>query len=72
MLFHQGCKIQKLLAPNCGAGFSQACIVDIWAQNLTVCCVEEGMCVAGLRMNLNFLTRRSIFSGDMTIFWQRN
>ena len=40
---------QESLAASFGAGFSQACIVDIGAQKTSICCVEEGMCVAESR-----------------------
>ncbi|KAF8461901.1 hypothetical protein BDZ91DRAFT_367047 [Kalaharituber pfeilii] len=52
--FQQVCIIQESLAASFGAGFSQACIVDIGAQKTSVCCVEEGMCVAESRMNLKY------------------
>ncbi|RPB20758.1 actin-like ATPase domain-containing protein [Terfezia boudieri ATCC MYA-4762] len=52
--FEQVCIIQESLAASFGAGFSQACIVDIGAQKTSVCCVEEGMCVVESRLNLKY------------------
>ncbi|PWW73583.1 actin-like ATPase domain-containing protein [Tuber magnatum] len=52
--FAQVCIIQESLAATFGAGFSQACIVDIGAQKTSICCVEEGMCVAESRLNLKY------------------
>lgn len=37
------------MAATFGAGISHACIVDIGAQKTSVCCVDEGMCVAESR-----------------------
>lgn len=52
--FSEVCIIQESLAASFGAGFSQACIVDIGAQKTSVCCVEEGMVVAESRLNTKF------------------
>lgn len=46
--------IQESLAATFGAGYSQACIVDIGAQKASICCVEEGMCVENSRINLKY------------------
>lgn len=52
--FSQVCIIQESLAASFGAGYSQACIVDIGAQKTSICCVEEGMCVQESRLNLKY------------------
>lgn len=50
--FQKVCFIQESLAATFGAGYSSSCIVDIGAQKTSICCVEEGMCVEGSRINL--------------------
>ncbi|KAI5782655.1 hypothetical protein EDC01DRAFT_619162 [Geopyxis carbonaria] len=52
--FGEICIIQESLAATFGAGFSQACIVDIGAQKTSVCCVDEGMCLAESRINIKY------------------
>ncbi|KAL7273763.1 Actin-like protein arp8 [Rhizina undulata] len=52
--FSQLCILQESLAATFGAGFSQACIVDIGAQKTSICCVEEGMCVTDSRINIKY------------------
>ena len=46
--------IQESLAATFGAGYSQACIVDVGAQKTSICCVEEGMCIENSRINLKY------------------
>ena len=46
--------IQESLAATFGAGYSNACIVDIGAQKTSICCVEEGMCIEGSRVNIKY------------------
>lgn len=50
--FQRVCFIQESLAATFGAGYSSSCIVDVGAQKTSICCVEEGMCVEGSRVNL--------------------
>lgn len=52
--FYKVAFIQESLAATFGAGYVQACVVDIGAQKTSVCCVEEGMCVDNSRINLKF------------------
>jgi actin-related protein 8 len=52
--FAECCIIQESLAASFGAGFSQACIVDVGAQKTSVCCIDEGMCVAESRINIKY------------------
>ncbi|KAF8250940.1 actin-like ATPase domain-containing protein, partial [Wilcoxina mikolae CBS 423.85] len=52
--FAEICIIQESVAASFGAGFSQACIVDVGAQKTSICCVDEGMCVMESRVNLKY------------------
>ena len=52
--FARVCFIQESLAATFGAGYTSACIVDIGAQKTSICCVEEGMCLAESRLNLKY------------------
>lgn len=52
--FQRVCFMQESLGATFGAGYSSSCIVDVGAQKTSICCVEEGMCVEGSRMNLKF------------------
>lgn len=52
--FGRVCFIQESLAATFGAGYTQACVVDIGAQKTSICCVEEGMCIENSRVNLKF------------------
>ena len=52
--FGRVCFIQESLAATFGAGYTNACIVDIGAQKTSICCVEEGMCVENSRVNLKY------------------
>ncbi|MCJ1306698.1 actin-like protein arp8 [Agyrium rufum] len=37
-----------------GAGYSQACIVDIGAQKTSICCMEDAACMENTRINLKY------------------
>lgn len=52
--FGRAAFIQESLAATFGAGYTQACVVDIGAQKTSICCVEEGMCVENSRINLKY------------------
>ncbi len=52
--FGRVCFIQESLAATFGAGYTNACVVDIGAQKTSICCVEEGMCVENSRINLKY------------------
>ncbi|KAF2872033.1 hypothetical protein BDV95DRAFT_32999 [Massariosphaeria phaeospora] len=45
---------QESLSATFGAGYSIACVVDIGAQNTSICCVDEGLCIEDSRVNLKF------------------
>jgi len=46
--------MQESLAATFGAGFGNACIVDMGAGKTSVCCVEDGMCIEESRINLKY------------------
>ena len=46
--------MQESLAATYGAGYTSACVVDIGAQKTSICCVEEGMCIEGSRVNIKY------------------
>ncbi|KAL2128142.1 hypothetical protein VTI74DRAFT_9613 [Chaetomium olivicolor] len=46
--------IQESMAATFGAGYTQACVVDVGAQKTSISCVEDGLCVEDSRINLKF------------------
>lgn len=52
--FGKVCFIQESLAATFGAGYTNACVVDLGAQKSSICCVEEGMCIENSRVNLKY------------------
>ena len=42
------------MAATFGAGYTQACVVDVGAQKTSVTCVEDGLCIDDSRINLKF------------------
>lgn len=46
--------IQESIAATFGAGYTQACVVDVGAQKTSVACVEDGLCIEDSRLNLKF------------------
>ncbi|KAK3379581.1 actin-like ATPase domain-containing protein [Lasiosphaeria ovina] len=46
--------IQESLAATFGAGYTQACVVDVGAQKTSITCVEDGLCLEDSRVNLKF------------------
>ncbi|TGZ77044.1 chromatin remodeling complex subunit [Ascodesmis nigricans] len=52
--FAEVCIMQESVAASYGAGWSLGCIIDVGAQKTSICCVEEGVCVAESRINLKF------------------
>ncbi|KAF2006986.1 actin-like ATPase domain-containing protein [Amniculicola lignicola CBS 123094] len=46
------CLQQESLSASFGAGYSSTCVVDIGAQKISICCVDEGMCIEDSRINL--------------------
>ncbi|PON29829.1 hypothetical protein TGAM01_v201195 [Trichoderma gamsii] len=52
--FSRVCFIQESMAATFGAGYTQACVVDIGAQKTSVTCVEDGLCIEDSRINLKY------------------
>lgn len=48
------CFLQEGLAASFGAGYTNACIVDVGAQKTSICCVEDGMVIEDSRINLKY------------------
>jgi actin-related protein 8 len=46
--------LQESLAASFGAGYSNACIVDVGAQKTSIACVEDGMIIEDSRINLKY------------------
>lgn len=46
--------VQESMAATFGAGYTQACVVDVGAQKTSVTCVEDGLCVEDSRVNLKY------------------
>jgi len=52
--FNRICFIQESMAATFGAGYTQACVVDVGAQKTSVTCVEDGLCIEDSRVNLKY------------------
>ncbi|KAI2630569.1 hypothetical protein GGS21DRAFT_524912 [Xylaria nigripes] len=52
--FSRICFIQESMAATFGAGYTQACVVDVGAQKTSIACVEDGLCVEDSRINLKY------------------
>lgn len=52
--FSRLCFVQESMAATFGAGYTQACVVDVGAQKTSVTCVEDGLCIEDSRVNLKF------------------
>ncbi|RCI14574.1 hypothetical protein L249_6640 [Ophiocordyceps polyrhachis-furcata BCC 54312] len=52
--FSRICFVQESMAATFGAGYTQACVVDVGAQKTSVSCVEDGLCVDDSRINLKY------------------
>ncbi|KAL6788384.1 hypothetical protein J3E68DRAFT_416744 [Trichoderma sp. SZMC 28012] len=52
--FSRVCFIQESMAATFGAGYTQACVVDVGAQKTAVTCVEDGLCIDDSRINLKY------------------
>ncbi|KAH6624942.1 ARP8-like protein [Chaetomium sp. MPI-SDFR-AT-0129] len=46
--------IQESMGATFGAGYTQACVVDVGAQKTSIACVEDGLCIEDSRINLKF------------------
>ena len=52
--FSKICFIQESMAATFGAGYTQACVVDVGAQKTSITCVEDGLCIEDSRINLKY------------------
>jgi actin-related protein 8 len=52
--FSRICFIQESMAATFGAGYTQACVVDVGAQKTSITCVEDGLCIEDSRINLKY------------------
>lgn len=52
--FSKICFIQESMAATFGAGYTQACVVDVGAQKTSITCVEDGLCIDDSRINLKY------------------
>jgi len=52
--FSRVCFIQESMAATFGAGYTQACVVDVGAQKTSIACVEDGLCMEDSRINLKY------------------
>lgn len=52
--FSRICFIQESMAAAFGAGYTQACVVDVGAQKTSIACVEDGLCIEDSRINLKY------------------
>ncbi|KAI1854663.1 hypothetical protein JX266_000781 [Neoarthrinium moseri] len=52
--FSRICFIQESMAASFGAGYTQACVVDIGAQKTSIACVEDGLMLEDSRINMKY------------------
>ena len=52
--FNRICFMQESMAATFGAGYTQACVVDVGAQKTSIACVEDGLVVEDSRINLKY------------------
>lgn len=52
--FSRICFLQESMAATFGAGYTQACVVDVGAQKTSIACVEDGLVMEDSRINLKF------------------
>lgn len=52
--FSRICFMQESMAATFGAGYTQACVVDVGAQKTSIACVEDGLVMEDSRINLKF------------------
>ncbi|KZZ95901.1 Actin-like protein [Moelleriella libera RCEF 2490] len=52
--FNRVCFVQESMAATFGAGYTQACVVDVGAQKTSVTCVEDGLCIDDSRINMKY------------------
>ncbi|KXJ94782.1 actin-related protein, ARP8 class [Microdochium bolleyi] len=52
--FSRVCFVQESMAATFGAGYTQACVVDVGAQKTSIACVEDGLILEDSRINLKY------------------
>ncbi|KAH7038213.1 uncharacterized protein B0I36DRAFT_77003 [Microdochium trichocladiopsis] len=52
--FSRICFVQESMAASFGAGYTQACVVDVGAQKTSIACVEDGLILEDSRINLKY------------------
>lgn len=52
--FNKVCFVQEGMAATFGAGYTQACVVDVGAQKTSVTCVEDGLVMEDSRINMKY------------------
>jgi actin-related protein 8 len=52
--FKRICFIQESIAGSFGAGYTQACVVDVGAQKTSIACVEDGLMIEDSRINMKY------------------
>lgn len=52
--FTKVCFMQESMAAAFGAGYTQACVVDVGADKTSITCVDDGLCIEDSRVNLKF------------------
>ncbi|KAI4599658.1 actin-like protein arp8 [Pestalotiopsis sp. 9143b] len=52
--FKRVCFIQESIAGTFGAGYTQACVVDVGAQKTSIACVEDGLMIEDSRINMKY------------------
>lgn len=52
--FKRICFIQESIAGSFGAGYTQACVVDVGAQKTSIACVEDGLMIEDSRVNMKY------------------
>lgn len=52
--FNRICFIQESMAATFGAGYTQACVVDVGAQKTSIACVEDGLVIEDSRVNMKY------------------
>lgn len=52
--FSKVCFVQESMAATFGAGYTQACVVDVGASKTSVTCVEDGLVMEDSRVNLKY------------------
>jgi len=52
--FSQICFMQESIAASFGAGYNQACVIDVGAQKTSIACIDDGLILEDSRVNLKY------------------